>query len=383
MTVARSRLIQQIVAHFKVHSVCALLGPRQCGKTTLAKIFAELAQYQSVHRFDLEDPLHLAQLDNPKLSLEPLDGLIIIDEIQLRPHLFPYLRVLVDKKPDCRYLILGSASRDLIQQSSETLAGRIGYVEITPFTLAECGPAALKKLWERGGFPRSFLADTAESSQLWRKSYIQTFLERDLSLLGFHISPQEMRKLWVMLAHYHGNILNYSELGRSLFVSDMTIRRHIDILQGTFMLRVLKPWFANIAKRQVKSPKIYIRDSGLLHTLLDIDMNQIPMHPKVGASWEGFALEEIIRSHQLASEDCYFWSTTGEAELDLLFVEKGKKLGFEFKYTDSPKVSTSMRKAIQDLALDHLTIIIPNRADFYLEPQIRVCGLEDYISSDL
>src|SRR3990167_6992823 len=250
--IQRDSYIDEISLQFNIHGVCALLGPRQCGKTTLARQYADREKYINVYRFDLEDPQHHAQLEYPKLALASLEGLVIIDEIQLRPNLFSYLRVLVDEKPDSRYLILGSASRDLICQSSESLAGRIGYIEMTPFNLLECGADALKTLWMRGGFPKSYLAKNELLSELWRKAYIQTFLERDLSLLGFHLSPFEMRKLWVMLAHYHGNILNYAELSRSLAVSDTTVRRHIDILQGAFMLRVLKPWFANIKKRQVK-----------------------------------------------------------------------------------------------------------------------------------
>lgn len=373
--IERTSFLNQIDSHFRIHPVCALLGPRQCGKTTLAKSYARLNNIAPIYHFDLEDPNHLAQLDNPKLALEPLDGLIIIDEIQLRPNLFPYLRVLADKKPQCRYLILGSASRDLIQQSSETLAGRIGYIEMTPFQLHECGIEHLKTLWFRGGFPRSYFAPADADSLLWRKSYIQTFLERDLSLIGFNFSPQEMRRLWVILAHYHGNILNYSDIGRSLAISDTTVRRHIDVLQGSFMVRILKPWFENIHKRQVKSPKIYIRDSGLLHALLDINMQQVPMHPKTGASWEGFALEEVIRIHQVDQEDCYFWSTTGEAELDLLLIKQGQKHGFEFKYTDSPKLTPSMKKALDILNLDSLTLIVPGEVNYLLTEQIRVRGL--------
>lgn len=371
----RQIFLELIEKQFRVHSICALLGPRQCGKTTLARMYAA-THSENVYRFDLEDPNHLAQLENPKLALSGLKGLIIIDEIQLRPDLFPFLRVLVDEKPDCRYLILGSASRDLIRQSSETLAGRIGYIEVTPFQLTECGAPNWQKLWVRGGYPRAFLAETEEDSLLWRQAYIQTFLERDLSLLGFNFSPQNMRRLWVILAHYHGNILNYSEIGRSLMSSDMTVRRHIEALQGAFMIRVLKPWFENIQKRQVKSPKIFIRDSGLLHTLLNIDMTQVPMHPKTGASWEGFALEETIRLYKAEPEDCYFWSTTSDAELDLLLVLQNKKLGFEFKYTDAPKVTKSMKKAIENLKLDSLMVVIPGNSNFLLTDNIRVCGLE-------
>jgi len=376
----RFDVLERIKRHFRVHSVCALLGPRQCGKTTLSKVYAEWDNQSSVYRFDLEDPTHLAQLENPKLALEHLNGLIIIDEIQLRPNLFPYLRVLVDQKPECRYLILGSASRDLIQQSSETLAGRIGYLHMTPLNLSECGSENWRKLWCRGGFPRSYLAETEDDSTLWRQSYIQTFLERDLNLFGVKTSPQDMRRLWTILAHYHGNIINYSDMARSLMSSDMTVRRHLDILQGAFMVRVLKPWFENISKRQVKAPKVYIRDSGLLHALLNIDPLHLTLHPKTGASWEGFALESVIQHYQPDDENCYFWSTTGEAELDLLLCQKNKKYGFEFKYTDTPRLTSSMKKAYDDLKLDELTLVTPGKHSFSLAENIKAVGLETLIS---
>lgn len=370
--------INKVHENFQVHGVTGLLGPRQCGKTTLAKQYRERFEKNNAHHFDLENPLHLSQLETPQLTLEPLEGLVVIDEIQLRPELFPYLRVLADEKPETRYLILGSASRDLIKQSSESLAGRIGYIELTPFQLRECGPDQWRSLWFRGGFPKSFLAPTENASLHWRKSYVQTFLERDLSWLGFHISPQNMRRLWMMLAHYHGNILNYSELSRSLGVSDMTIRRYIEILEATFMIRVLKPWFENIKKRQVKSPKIYIRDSGLLHALLDIPADQLTLHPKIGASWEGFALEEVIRLHEIESDNCFFWNIQGNLELDLLILKEGKRFGYEFKYTDTPKLTESMKKSLEILQLEKLTLIVPLNTRFQLAEKIEVVGLNGF-----
>lgn len=377
----RSRFLKKIDKTYEVHSVCAILGPRQCGKTTLAQNFIKNISGQT-HYFDLEDPTDLAKLDNPKLTLEPLDGFIIIDEIQRREELFPYLRVLVDKFPHRKYLILGSSSRDLIRQSSESLAGRIGYVELTPFMFEETGNLPI--LWNRGGFPKSYLAQSDAASTEWRTSYITSFLERDLAALGFNISPQEMRRLWSMLAHYHGNILNYSELGRSLGVSDMTIRRHVQVLEGSFMVRCLKPWFANMKKRQVKAPKVYLRDSGILHTFHGIETQQeLILHPKVGASWEGFALEEIIRWHRVDPEGCYFWRTHDQAELDLLLIIKGKKLGFEFKYTDSPKMTRSMRFSQENLQLDQLTLIVPGNVDFPLTEFVKAKGLENYLKSGL
>ncbi len=377
MIIPRPNFLKAIQKNFDIHAVAALLGPRQCGKTTIAELYGQAYQ-GSVHRFDLEDPLDLAQLENPKLALDPLAGLVIIDEIQLRPHLFPYLRVLADRKPECQYLILGSASRDLIKQSSETLAGRIGYQELTPLQVRECGVENTGTLWLRGGYPKSYLAASLEQSIYWRKSYIRTFLERDLGLLGFHVTPELMRRLWIMLAHYHGNVLNYSEFARSLALSDTTIRRYIDMLEGAFMVRCLKPWYVNIKKRQVKSPKIYIRDSGLLHTLLDIETAFIQGHPKVGASWEGFGLETIIQSFAAEPEECYFWCIQGVAELDLLIIKNGKCLGFEFKYSDHPSLTKSMCIAQETLGLDHLTVVIPGDSQFLLKEGIEVRGLSRF-----
>ena len=337
----RSRYIAKINDAFEIHSVCGILGPRQCGKTTLARLYAnKYFDHKQVHYLDLEDPNDLAALDNPKLTLEALTGLIVIDEIQRRPELFPYLRVLVDKYPDRKILVLGSSSRDLLNQSSETLAGRISYIELTPFDLNELDNLDL--LWKRGGFPKSCLAQKEQASNKWRKEFITTFLERDIRSLGFDISSYDMKRLWTMIAHYHGNNINYSEIGRSLNLSDNTIRKYIHLLQSTFMVRILKPWFSNIKKRQVKTPKVYIRDSGILHSLLNIDEENFVMHPKIGASWEGFAMEEIIRYFSVENDDCYYWGISNQAELDLLIHKNGKLYAFEFKYTDSPKTTKSM-----------------------------------------
>jgi predicted AAA+ superfamily ATPase len=363
---------EQINEQFEVHSVCALLGPRQIGKTTLAKEYA--VQFANTYFFDLENPIHLARLEHPMLALANLDAdLIVIDEIQRRPELFPVLRVLVDEKPR-KFLILGSASRELLQQSSETLAGRIGYIELTTFSITE--GAEENKLWLQGGFPRSYLV-SSKQSYLWRKSYITTFLERDIPTLGYNIPPMLMRKLWMMVAHYHGQILNASEIGKSLSISYHTVKKYMDILEGTFMIRVLQPWFENISKRQIKSPKLYIRDSGVLHALLDVrEEKQLQLHPKLGSSWEGFALEEIIKAYHAASAECYFWATQAGAELDLLIIKDGKRIGFEFKYTDAPKVTPSMRIAIETLKLDHLYIVFPYKEDsFSLAKNITAQGL--------
>lgn len=277
--------------------------------------------------------MHLAKLHDPQALFQNCEGLIVIDEVQLRPNLFKILRVIVDNS-DKKFLILGSASLDLIRQSSETLAGRIAYLEMTPFSLPET--QEIQKLWMRGGFPRSFLASTESNSYEWRQFYIKTFLERDIANFGFNISPQTMRRFWTMLAHYHGQIFNASEIGNSMQIDSKTVARYLDILVGTFMIRRLAPWFENLSKRQVKSPKIYFRDSGIFHNMLSIkDRSELTFHPKLGFSLEGFALEEIIRHMQVDGEDCYFWATASGAGLDLLILRDGKRIGFEFKYTDS------------------------------------------------
>ena len=377
----RNHYLKQISVQFGVHSVCALLGPRQVGKTTLAKQFAESIAPQKVHFFDLENPLDIIQFDNPMLLLTPLleEGtLIIIDEIQMRPELFPVLRVLVDKFPS-KILILGSASQDLIRQSSETLAGRIGYIELPPFSLAETKD--LQCLWLRGGFPRSYLAETDEKSFAWRTAYIKTFLEKDIPSLGFNIPAAQMYRLWMMLCHYHGQTLNINAIAYSLQISDHLARKYIDILEGTFMVRTLQPWFENISKRQVKTPKLYMRDTGILNALLTIcDQEQLRNFPRLGAFWEGLALEEILRFYKIENNECFFWGTQGRAELDLLIFRAGKPIGFEFKYSNTPSVTTSMKTAIEDLKLDHLYVIHPGKGSFPMAENITCSGLEAFIS---
>ncbi len=369
--IAREFYQKQIKEALQIFPVCALVGPRQCGKTTLANVVKR--DFNPVHHFDLEDPYDLEKMNYPKLLLESLEGLVIIDEIQQRPELFPYLRVLVDRNPNIRLLILGSASRDLIRQSSETLAGRIQYIELTPFSIQEV--ENLTRLWERGGFPNAYLAASDSRSQKWLKSYVATFLDRDLASMGFSISPSKMRQLWMMLAHYHGNMINYSELGRSLGMTDKVIRTYIDVLEGTFMVRCLSPWFENIKKRQVKASKIYIRDSGVLHSLLGIHNETIKFHPKLGASWEGFALEELISTLEVDYNDLYYWRTQNGAELDLMVVQGTKRIGYEFKYTDAPRVSRSMHIALKDLSLERLNIVVPGEDSFRINEYIHVIGL--------
>jgi len=373
LSTKRPQFIQRIKNAFKTHRVVALLGPRQCGKTTLSQLYTKEERLNSsVHVFDLEDATDLAILENPKTALESLKGLIILDEVQRAAEIFPVLRVLVDQhKVDQKFLILGSASRDLLRQSSETLAGRIAYIELTPFTMSEVNDQ--DRLWLRGGFPNSYLAKSIEDSVYWRKQYITTFLERDIPNLGIRIAPIALRRFWMMLTHYHGQTFNASEIGQSLGVADTTVRNYLDILTGTFMVRQLIPWFENIKKRQVKKPKIYFRDSGIYHTLSEItDKHTLLHNPRLGASWEGFALEEIIRIHQVMPEECFFWGIHGQAELDLFIIKNGKRLGFEFKYNDAPKKTKSMELAIDMLKLDALQVIYPGNKDYNLGPKISV-----------
>ncbi len=367
---------------FLVTPVVAILGPRQCGKTTLAKIFRDQTGGEA-HRFDLEDPIDLARLENPLLTLEKLRGLIIIDEIQRMPDFFPILRVLIDKKLPQKYLILGSASGELARQSSESLAGRLSYIELTPFDLSEVGTENAEKHLIRGGFPLSYLADNDELSYKWRESYIRTFLERDIPALGIRVSGLQLRRFWMMLAHFHGQIVNFSDLGRSLDINDTTARRYLDILTGTFMIRELSPWYENIGKRQIKRPKIYFRDSGIFHSLLGIQtIEELESNPKLGASWEGYALEETIRSLDARPEECFFWGIHQQAELDLLVLKDGKKMGFEFKYKDAPTLSPSMRQSNEILSLDNLTVVYPGKKEYELAENIRVTPLAGLMNGD-
>ena len=374
--ILREQYLKQLNEFGKIFPICGIVGPRQCGKTTLALQYAE--QFEICHHFDLEDPQDFSRFQDPKLILENLNGLIIIDEVQRMPSLFPYLRFHADRYPETRILILGSASPDLLRQSSESLAGRIGYIELSPFHMAEIGFS--NQLWNRGGFPKAYLSDSDHIAKIWLKQYIATFLERDLTIMGFNVDSSFMRKLWIMVAHYHGNLINYSELGRSLNLSDMTIRKYLNIFEATFMMRLLKPWYENIAKRQVKNPKIYLRDSGIFHNLLGIHYDDLALHPKVGASFEGFALEQIIKFYQFEKEECYFWRTHDGAELDLLVYKNGQKIGFEFKYSEKITVSKSMRIALNDLQLERLTIITPGDKEYILDKNIYVKGLKTFVA---
>jgi hypothetical protein len=351
--------------------VVALLGARQVGKTTLARQVAAVWRGPTTH-FDLEDPRDLARLADPMLALARLRGLVVLDEVQRRPDLFAALRVLADRAPaPCRFLVLGSAAPALLQQGAESLAGRIAFHELHPLSLDEVGPAGFERLWRRGGFPRAFLARTEQASVDWRRDFVRTFLERDLPQLGVAVPAATIRRFWQMLAHLHGNVLNSSELARAFGVADTTIRRYLESLEATFMVRALPPFHANIAKRQVKAPKIYLSDSGLLHTLLDIQSaTALEGHPKVGASWEGFLLETVVAQLGARADQCYFWATHAGAELDLLVVDGDHRRGFEFKRTSAPAVTPSMRAALVDLQLDRLDVVHAGAESFRLAPKI-------------
>ncbi len=373
MIIKREFYSNRLSAAVKRSPVTAILGPRQCGKTTLAHMFAE---NRETTFFDLESQPDLRRLQNPETALGSLGGLVILDEIQVKPELFNVLRVLVDRPATkARFLILGSASPHIIKNVSETLAGRIEFVELAGFNQQETGSEQQEKLWLRGGFPRSFLADTEDDSLAWREGFIRTFLERDIPQLGIKIPAQAIRRFWTMLAHYHGQTWNASVPARSLGVSDKTVRSYLDILSGTFMIRQLQPWHENIKKRQVRAPKIYFRDSGLLHSLLTVtDGRSLSGHPKVGASWEGFALEQFLR--RMTPPEAYFWATHNGAELDLFFMHEGHRYGIEVKFDEAPRVTRSMHIALHDLKLDHLWIIYPGKSAGLLDEKITVCPLE-------
>ena len=372
--IERNHYLAQIQSLFRSHTVVGLIGPRQCGKTTLAREFS--AKFNGeVHHFDLEDPLDLNRLSDARLALDQLSGLIVLDEIQRLPEIFPILRVLVDRpQSTIKVLVLGSASPQLIRQSSESLAGRIAYLELTPFSNFEVSNH--KALWLNGGYPPSFLANSLGDSFSWRKNYVSTFLERDLPMLGIDLSTVMLRRLWTMLAHCHGNVLNYSDLSRSLGVTSPTVRRYVDILESTFVVRKLAPWFENVSRRQVKAPKIYLRDSGILHYLLNLsDLASLESYPRLGASWEGFALEQTIRKLDLDVGQAYFWRLHSGSEIDLLVVKGNEREGFEFKYSSTPKATRSMYTAIEELRLDRLTVIHPGEIDYPLTDQIDVMCL--------
>jgi len=359
--------IQESLARFRI---TALLGPRQCGKTTLARTFS----LQPESCFDLEDPVDLARLEAPRHALGKLEGLVIIDEIQRRPDLFPLLRVLADRPATpARFLILGSASPDLVQGVSESLAGRVGFVDLGGFDGTEVGFDRLDTLWLRGGFPESFLSDDDATSFHWRQQFIRTFLTRDIPQLGITIPSEHLRRFWLMLAHYHGQTWNASEIAGSLGINYKTAQHYLDILTGAFMIRALPAWTENLGKRVRKASKIYLRDSGLFHALQNIrSRHELQSHPKLGASWEGMALEHVLRVLRAEPGEAFHWSTHGGAELDLLLVRGGQRWGFEFKYGDAPRPTKSMRVAMEDLKLRRLFVIYPGEKEYLLDDAIEV-----------
>jgi predicted AAA+ superfamily ATPase len=372
--IPRPDAVKRIYAVLNVHPIAALLGPRQCGKTTLARLISER---EPCTYFDLENPVDLRRLSAPMTTLEELRGLVIMDEIQRKPELFELLRVLVDQ-PECsaRFLVLGSASPGLIRGVSESLAGRIGFVDLSGFDLWEVGSEHRSRLWIRGGFPRSFLAEDDASSAAWRENFIRTFLESDIPQLGITIPAETLRRFWTMISHYHGQVWNAAHFARSLGTSEKTARRYLDILSGAYMVRVLPPWYENIRKRQVKAPKIYIRDSGIFHALLQIHtMADLQGHPKLGSSWEGFCLEQLMG--YLGMREVYFWATHAGAELDLLLTVGGNRYGFEFKYADAPGPKRSMHIAIKDLELEHLWIIYPGQQEYNIDENITVIPIDN------
>ncbi len=370
----RPHYISRIETALRHNPVVAMLGPRQCGKTTLSRV---ISRQRKCEYFDLEDPVDLSRLSSPLLALGDLSGLIIIDEVQRKPDLFEILRVLVDRpQTEAKFLLLGSASPHLVRGVSESLAGRLAFVDMSGFDVREVGLENFSILWSRGSFPRSYLAPSDKTSYRWRNDFIKTFLERDIPQLGISIPSLTLRRFWTMIAHYHGQVWNASEFARSIGRSEATARRYLDILSGAFVIRQLQPWHENLKKRQVKSPKVYIRDSGLLHTLLSLPKTDgILMHPKLGASWEGFAIEQVLAITE--KQDVYFWATHAGAELDLLVFKDGKRLGFEIKYTDAPKITKSMLIATDDLKLDQIYIIYPGRKSYPLDKHIYVMSILD------
>lgn len=365
----RNSYLKKISTAIRRSPIVAILGPRQCGKTTLARMFGNRA---NAEYFDLESQPDIQRLENPEMVLGSQKGTVILDEIQRLPALFNTLRVLVDRPENsARFLVLGSASPDLIKNVSQTLAGRVEFIELAGFDIREVGEKSWQSLWLRGGFPRSFLSDSDDDSLSWREGFVRTFLERDISQLGITIPSVAMRRFWIMLAHYHGQLWNASEFGRSMGLSDKTVRSYLDILAGTFMVHQLQPWHENIGKRQVKSPKIYLQDSGLLHALLGIDgMRNLLSNPRVGASWEGYALCQFLQILRPAQH--FFWSTYSGAGLDLLFFHQGRRYGVEFKFNEAPKITRSMRIAIEDLSLHHLWVIHPGSHGYPVDERISV-----------
>lgn len=372
--IRRTRHASEIRTALSRGPIVSILGPRQSGKTTLARA---IARGRSTTFFDLEHPSDVARLSSPMLALEPLRGLVVIDEVQRMPALFEVLRVLADRpRTPARFLILGSADPRLVRGVSESLAGRVHHVDITGFDISEVGAARFRTLWLRGGFPRSFLARSADASISWRRDYMRDFLQRDLSELGVNIPALTLSRFWNMVAHFHGGLWNAAEFARSLGASENTARRYLDLLSGAWAVRQLQPWFENTGKRQVKAPKIYVQDSGLLHALLSLSSHdQLMGHHKSGASWEGFVLSQVLSI--LGEHDTYFWRTHQGAELDLLVMRGGKRYGFEMKLSDAPTLTKSMHIAIADLNLSRLFVVYPGTQSYPLHDQIEALSVSD------
>ena len=371
--IRRPTVLREVRSALERSPIVLLVGPRQCGKSTLAGMIRDETKRSTY--FDLENPADLAALEEPMSALDPLRGLVVLDEVQRRPNLFPILRVLSDRKPiRARFLILGSASPSLLRQGSESLAGRVAILEMGGFDLEEVGIDQAHRVWVRGGFPRSYLARTASASHAWREDFIRTFLERDIAAMGLNLPAPTLRRFWTMVAHYHGQTWNASEIGRSLGVSDVTTRRYLDVLTDAFMLRQLAPWHENIKKRQVKAPKVYVRDSGLLHALLGVSSyRDLVRHPKCGASWEGLALGELLGA--LQPRDAYFWAVHAQAELDLLVFRKGKRWGFEFKFGDAPRQTRSLEVAKEEVKLDAAWVVYPGTRSYAIAPNVEALPL--------
>ena len=371
----RERLQTSVTRALARNPAVALVGPRQVGKTTLARGLLAAENPVAGNWFDLEDPQVQAQLRQPLTALQGLRGLVVIDEVQHAPELFQVLRVLVDR-PDnpARFLLLGSASPALLRQSSESLAGRIEVIEAGGFTIDETGPEQANRLWWRGGFPRSFTAATDEDSRAWRREFIRTVVERDLPQLGMNVPAPAIYRFWAMLAHFHGQVWNAAEPARSLGVNESTVRRYLDWLTQAYLVRQLQPWFINTGKRQVKAPKLYFRDTGLLHELLGIaDAAALERHPRLGASWEGFALDQVLRIAR--PDEAYFWATHAGAELDLLLFKDGERVGVEFKRSDAPTLTRSMQVALQDLDLKALYVVYPGTRRYALADRVEAVPL--------
>jgi len=373
MNIERRSILDAIRTALSRSSIAVLTGPRQCGKTTLARL---LLREDSVNYFDLEDPVSLARLDEPMTALGPLEGLVVIDEVQRRPDLFPVLRVLADRADNpARFLILGSASGELLRQSSETLAGRMERIAIGGFSLAELGSESAGTLWRRGGFPLAYLAPAEGDSLAWRKQFIQTLLERDLPQWDVRVPAVALQRFWSMVAHYHGQTWNAAEPARALGVSQSTCRRYLDLLSDALMVRQLQPWHANLKKRQVKSPKVYVRDSGLLHQLLGIDTEKALLgHPRAGASWEGFVIEQVLAGE--AHDEAFFWATHQGAEIDLLLRRGDRFVGIECKRADAPRLSPSIRSALEDLGLDRVAVVYPGTKRYPLGERAEAVPLD-------